>query len=71
MNDNTELHENPEARIRLIAINEERVRSQLYTLVKQTVEETLHAMLDAEADELCKASKYERSSARANTITGH
>ena len=71
MNNNTEQHENPEGKTRLISINEEGVRSQLSALVKQTVEETLNAMLDAEADELCHASKYERSPERASTRAGH
>ena len=32
-----------------------------------TVEETLNAMLDAEADQLCGAGRYERSQARQDT----
>jgi hypothetical protein len=31
------------------------------------VEETLNAMLDAEADQLCGAGRYERSKARQDT----
>lgn len=71
MNNNTEQPKNPEADGKLIAINEEGVRSELGALVRQTVEETLNALLDAEADELCKASKYERSPERASTRAGH
>jgi transposase-like protein len=34
------------------------------------VEETLNAMLDAEADQLCGAGRYERSQARQDTRAG-
>ena len=71
MNNTTENHENPGAAGQIITINEEGVRSELGALVRQTVEETLNALLDAEADELCKASKYERSAERASTRAGH
>ena len=36
-----------------------------------TVEETLNALLDAEADRLCHAQRYERSAARRDTRAGH
>ena len=36
-------------------------------MVRGTVEETLNAMLDAEADRLCGAGRYERSQARQDT----
>ncbi len=71
MNNSTENHENPGGTGKIITINEEGVRSELGTLVRQTVEETLNALLDAEADELCKASKYERSAERTSTRAGH
>ena len=35
-----------------------------------TVEETLNTMLDAEADQLCGAARYERSQARQDTWAG-
>src|SRR5437763_9348073 len=35
------------------------------------VEETLNALLDAEADRLCNAQRYERSAARRDTRAGH
>jgi putative transposase len=34
------------------------------------VEETLNALLDAEADRLCNAQRYERSAARRDTRVG-
>ena len=39
-------------------------------MVRGTVEETLNAMLDAEADQLCGAGRYERSQAREDTRAG-
>jgi putative transposase len=55
----------------LININENEVQNHLSTLVKNTVEETLNTMLDAEADELCNAGRYERKENRADTRAGH
>ena len=40
---------------RVIQIDEERIQSHLGEVVRDTVEETLNAMLDAEADALCGA----------------
>jgi transposase-like protein len=40
-------------------------------MVRSTVEETLNQMLDAEADHLCNAEKYQRSEARKDTRAGH
>jgi putative transposase len=39
--------------------------------VRSTVEETLNGLLDAEADELCGASRYERTPERLDTRAGH
>jgi len=39
-------------------------------VVRSTVEETLNAMLDAEADRLCRAERYERNEARKDTRAG-
>ena len=51
----------------VIQIDEARIRDHLGEMVRGTVEETLNAMLDAEADQLCGAGRYERSQARSNT----
>ena len=48
----------------VIQIDEARIRDHLGEMVRGTVEETLNAMLDAEADQLCGAGRYERSKAR-------
>ena len=47
----------------VIRIHDDRVRDHLDKIVRGTVEETLNAMLDAEADQLCGAGRYERSQA--------
>jgi putative transposase len=62
-------HVDPQGRI--IKIDEALVKRELGDLVKDTVEETLNKMLDAEADELCKASRYEHSDQRVDTRAGH
>src|ERR1700710_1483166 len=54
----------------VIQIDEGRIRDHLGEMVRGTVEETLNAMLDAEADQLCGAGRYERSEARQDTRAG-
>src|SRR6201981_1513588 len=55
----------------VITIDDERIRSHLDRVVRGTVEETLNALLDAEADRLCNAQRYARSEARRDTRAGH
>jgi transposase-like protein len=55
---------------KIIQIDEEGVKDHLGQIVKGTVQETLNAMLDAEADVLCNAQRYERSSERKDTRAG-
>jgi transposase-like protein len=55
----------------VIQIDEARIRDHLGEMVRGTVEEALNAMLDAEADRLCGAGRYERSEARKDTRAGH
>ena len=55
----------------VIRIEEGKVKSHLGAMVRQSVEETLNAMLDAEADELCGAKRYQRSAERQDTRAGH
>jgi len=54
----------------VIRIDEAMVRDHLGEMVRGTVEETLNAMLDAEADQLCGAARYERTEARKDTRAG-
>ena len=55
----------------VIRIDEARIRDHLGEMVRDTVEDALNAMLDAEADRLCGAGRYERSQARRDTRAGH
>ena len=56
---------------KIIEINEGEFKDHLGEMVRTTVEETLNSMLDAEADELCGAKKFERSADRVDTRAGH
>jgi hypothetical protein len=56
---------------KIVSINEGRVKEHLDSIVRGTVEETLNALLDAEADQLCAARRYERTEARKDTRAGH
>src|SRR4030042_7184615 len=55
----------------VIKIDEGKVRQHVEEVVRQSVEETLNGLLDAEADELCGAKRYERSVERMDTRAGH
>lgn len=55
---------------KLIRIDDEKVRDHLGRMVRSSVEETLNALLDAEADRFCNAERYERSQARRDTRAG-
>ena len=55
----------------VIQIDEEQIQQHLGNLVRGTVEETLNKLLDAEADQLCNAARYERTEARKDTRAGH
>ena len=56
---------------KVIKIDETQIRDHLGELVRGTVEETLNKLLDAEADQLCNAARYERTEARKDTRAGH
>ena len=53
---------------KVIRIDESEIRGHLDEMVRGTVEDTLNAMLDAEADEMCQAQRYERSADRIDAI---
>ena len=54
----------------VVQIDEGKIQAHLDQVVRATVEETLNALLDAEADQLCGARKYERTEARQDTRAG-
>ena len=55
----------------VIRIDEGKVRQHVEEVVRSSVEETLNGLLEAEADELCGAKRYERSVERLDTRSGH
>jgi putative transposase len=59
------------ASLPFVKVDEARIQEHLDDVVRRTVEETLNALLDAEADELCGAKRYERSEGRRDTRAGH
>ena len=56
---------------KVIKIDESLIQTHLDKMVRSTVEETLNGLLDAEADQLCNAKRYERTAERANARAGH
>lgn len=55
---------------KIIEIDDREVRGHLRELVRGSVEETLNGLLDAEADALCGAGRYERSPDRVDSRAG-
>ena len=55
----------------IIQLNEDLIKNNLKDLVRNSVEETLNALLDHEADELVKADRYERTGERQGYRSGH
>lgn len=55
----------------IVSFDEEAVKSELRELVRKTIEETINAMLDEEADQLVGAAPYERTDGRAAYRAGH
>jgi transposase-like protein len=54
----------------MVQVDEAQVRSHVDEVVRRSVEETLNGLLDAEADQLCGAKRYERSPDRVDTRSG-
>jgi len=56
---------------KIIEVNEEKIKQHLGSFVRETIEETLNAMLDAEADKICNAQRYEHNPERKDSRAGH
>lgn len=56
---------------KIITVNETTLKNELKEYIKKTIQETLNELLDAEAEELVKAEKYERSQNRVAYRSGH
>jgi transposase-like protein len=55
---------------KVIEIDEARIKDHLGELVRGSVEDTLNTLLEAEADQMCNAARYERTEARRDTRAG-
>lgn len=55
---------------KVIKIDDGRIKNHLNEVVRSTVEETLNGMLDAEADRICGAKRYEPAAERRDTRAG-
>ena len=56
---------------KIVQIDEAQIHSHLDRVVRGTVEETINNLLDAEAEQLCNAGRYERSDNRRDYRAGH
>ena len=56
---------------KIVQLNEEVIKGQLKELVRGSVEETLNGLLEAEAEKLTHAGRYERSEQRQGYRSGH
>jgi transposase-like protein len=54
-----------------IRVDTAELRGHVDGVVRLSVEETLNALLQTEADQICKAGRYERSPERVDTRAGH
>jgi transposase-like protein len=54
----------------IVQLNEE-AKGQIKELVQSSVEETLNELLEAEAEKLTQAARYERNKARQGYRSGH
>ena len=56
---------------KIVQLNEEVIKGQLKELVRGSVEETLNGLLEAEAEKLTHAGRYERNEQRQGYRSGH
>ncbi len=56
---------------KIIEVNEEKTKQHLEEFVRGSVEVTLNTLLDAEADAICNAQKYEHNPERKDTRAGY
>lgn len=65
------IKEQGKRKVPVVAVDELELRTHVSEVVRQSVEETLNGLLEAEADALCQARRYERNANRASTRAGH
>ena len=56
---------------KIVQLNEEVIKGQHKELVRSSVEETLNELLEAEAEKLTQAGRYERNEQRQGYRSGH
>ena len=56
---------------KIVQLNEEVIKGQIKELVRGSVEETLNELLEAEAQKLTQAARYERNEQRRGYRSGH
>jgi Transposase, Mutator family len=54
-----------------LRVDEGKLKDHVSEVVRSSVEETLNGLLDAEADQICRAQRYERSPERVDGRAGH
>ena len=54
-----------------IRVDAGQLRGHIDEAVRSSVEETLNGLLEAEADQICGAGRYQRSADRVDTRAGH
>ena len=63
--------EDTPAALGALRVDETKLRGHVDEVVRSSVEETLNALLDVEADQICRAQRYERSAERVDGRAGH
>ena len=58
-------------RLEAVSVDEGKLKAHVEEVVRASVEETLNTLLDAEADRICRAQRYEPSAERTDTRAGH
>ena len=55
----------------IVSVDEESLRKDIVELVRKTVQDTLNALLEQEAEEMVGAERYERTAGREAYRSGH
>ena len=55
----------------IVSVDEETLKGDLRELVRKTVQDTINALLEEEADEMVGAESYERTAGREAYRSGH
>ena len=64
------MQKNEKSIARAIKINEKEIGDHLSRLVRQSVEDSINSLLDAETDAICNATRYQHSPDRLDRRAG-